>query len=180
MREYRKLITVPNILTFTRILCAIGLIFAEPMGTVFLVLYLACGVTDAVDGTIARITKTASDFGAKLDSVADLLFYSIMVLRLIPVLVDSVSGHIWFAIIAIVIIRIAAYLYVALKYHTMLSTHTYLNKLTGFTVFCLPFVIGTRLFGFYSILVCIIATIAAVYELVVGLGIKKDKDVREV
>lgn len=165
MKNYSKFITIPNIMTFIRIVCAIGLIFAEPVSTAFLTLYLICGVSDALDGFVARITNTASEFGAKLDSVADLSFYSIMVIRFFPMLLKSVSGNIWFVIILIVLVRVAIYLTFLLRHRTLVSTHTYLNKLTGFFVFCLPFVINTKVFSTYSVAVCIVATCATVYEL---------------
>lgn len=173
MKNYKRLITIPNMLTLIRIICAVGLIFTVPMSGAFLVLYLICGVTDAIDGTIARITNTASEFGAKLDSVADLMFYSVMVIRFFPILLESVSGLIWFVIILVVIVRVAIYFYFALRHHTLVSNHTYLNKLTGFTVFCLPFVVRTRTFGIYSVVVCIVAVMATAYELVVCFGSKK-------
>ena len=168
MNGKNKYMTIPNLLTLARIICAVGLIFTEAGGSAFLVFYLICGITDAVDGTVARLTGTASEFGAKLDSVADLLFYSIMVLRFFPVLLETVSGHIWFAIILIVLIRVGLYLGFALKHHALISNHTYLNKLTGALVFCLPFVVNTKGFGVYSVLVCIVAFSAAIYEWVIA------------
>ena len=169
----RKYITAPNILTLIRILCAIGLVFAEATGKAFLVLYLICGFTDAIDGTVARLTKTASEFGAKLDSVADLMFYSIMILKFFPILLKTVSGNVWIAVILIVLIRVGIYLGFALKYHALASSHTYLNKITGFVVFCLPFVVNTRIFDSYSAFVCIVAFSAAIYEWVITFGPKK-------
>ena len=175
MKKHEKYVTLPNFLTFLRIVCAIGLIFTESVGDLFFILYLVCGITDAVDGTIARLTGTASDFGAKFDSIADIMFYSIMILKFFPTLLETVSGHIWLAIILIVLIRVVTYLYFAIRYHTMVANHTYLNKITGFTVFCLPFVINTKFFDLYSIMVCLIATVAAVYELTICFGGKNVK-----
>lgn len=168
-----KYLNIPNILTAVRMACAIGLIFAEPVSAIFLTLYLICGLTDAVDGTIARLTGTASEFGAKFDSVADILFYSIMVLRFFPLLLKSISGHIWFVITLIVLIRVMIYLYFAIRYKTIISNHTYLNKLTGFAVFCLPFVIETNFLGEYSVIVSAVALVAVIYEL--ALCFKKSK-----
>ena len=37
----------------------------------FYFLYLLCGFTDMIDGTIARKTKSVTTFGSGLDSVAD-------------------------------------------------------------------------------------------------------------
>ena len=161
-------LTLPNFITSLRILGTLTLLGLEPMSASFFLVYTITGVTDVLDGFIARLTGCVSDFGAKLDSVADLLFYSIMVLRFFPVLLETVSGHIWFAIILIVLIRVGLYLGFALKHHALISNHTYLNKLTGALVFCLPFVVNTKGFGVYSVLVCIVAFSAAIYEWVIA------------
>ena len=53
-----------------------------PLGSVrFLAVYTIAGLTDVLDGWLARKTGTASPFGARLDSIADLLFYGILILR---------------------------------------------------------------------------------------------------
>ena len=41
-------------------------------------IYTFAGLTDVLDGWLARKTGRASEFGARLDSVADLLFYSVL------------------------------------------------------------------------------------------------------
>ena len=46
------------------------------------------GLTDALDGWLARKLRCESAFGAKLDSVADLLFYAVMIFRILPILVS--------------------------------------------------------------------------------------------
>ena len=40
---------------------------------------LFCGISDMIDGTIARKTKSISGLGARLDSVADSVFRGIVV-----------------------------------------------------------------------------------------------------
>ena len=73
-------------ITSVRIASSLFLLFL-PLGSVgFLVVYTLTGLTDVLDGWLARKTGTASDFGARLDSAADLLFYAILLLRLFPVL----------------------------------------------------------------------------------------------
>jgi cardiolipin synthase (CMP-forming) len=77
-------LTLPNFLTLLRIV-------AIPIFLVFLVsgnyapafiLFLAAGVTDTVDGAVARLTDSRSDLGAFLDPLADklLLLSSFIVL----------------------------------------------------------------------------------------------------
>lgn len=70
----KRFLSLPNILTSARIVCAALMPFFALPSTGFYVVYTFGGLTDAVDGTVARKLKLESEFGAKLDSVADLLF----------------------------------------------------------------------------------------------------------
>jgi cardiolipin synthase (CMP-forming) len=82
---------VPNSLTILRILLIpvfISLLVYERY-TSALVALLVAGVTDALDGTIARITNQRTELGAYLDPLADKLlltagFVTLAVLHLIP------------------------------------------------------------------------------------------------
>ena len=64
-----------NVITLMRIGLAISLLFIRKYSPLFLILYSICGFTDILDGYIARKTRTESKFGAKLDTIADLLFF---------------------------------------------------------------------------------------------------------
>lgn len=66
-----------NFITSLRIICSIALLFCPALSQVFYVLYIIAGVTDMIDGTVARKTNTVSEFGSRLDTVADffLLWY---------------------------------------------------------------------------------------------------------
>ena len=63
---------IANIITSCRIVSSIGMLFCPVLSARFWILYLFCGMTDMVDGTIARKTKAVSEFGARLDTVADI------------------------------------------------------------------------------------------------------------
>jgi cardiolipin synthase len=66
-------VTVPNVLTFLRLVAApvaIGFILAERL-EVALSLFVAASVTDAVDGFLARILRQQSRLGAFIDPLAD-------------------------------------------------------------------------------------------------------------
>ena len=65
-------LNVSDIITFFRIAGTIPLAVLKPLSAEFFCLYALTGVTDVLDGFIARKTKTAGDFGARLDSIADL------------------------------------------------------------------------------------------------------------
>lgn len=135
----------------------------------FLVVYTLAGLTDALDGWLARKTGTVSEFGARLDSVADLLFYGILLLRLFPVLRQALPVTIWYAVAVILLVRLTAYAVAAAKYHCFASLHTWLNKLTGGAVFLLPYALVLSSGIAYSWFVCILALAAAVEELVMHL-----------
>ena len=55
-----------NILTGFRILGSMLLLFIPVFSAVFYSVYLLCGFSDMIDGTVARMTGSASRFGEKL------------------------------------------------------------------------------------------------------------------
>jgi len=57
---------IANIITDSRIVFSIALLFFPPLSSAFFVLYAAAGLTDMIDGTVARKTNTVSDFGEDL------------------------------------------------------------------------------------------------------------------
>ena len=65
-------------------------------------MYLFCGFTDMIDGTIARKTKTVSEFGARIDTAADIVFVAICLVKILPLINLPVWLWIWIAIIAII------------------------------------------------------------------------------
>jgi len=44
-------------------------------------MYLLCGLTDMLDGAIARKNNIVSEFGAKLDTFADIVFVAICMIK---------------------------------------------------------------------------------------------------
>ena len=75
-----------NIITILRILCSIALLFCPVFSLVFYALYITAGVSDMLDGWVARRTHTTSELGAKLDTIADVVFVIVCLVRLLPVL----------------------------------------------------------------------------------------------
>jgi len=71
----KKIFTVPNIISFVRILLIPVFAWAYLRGHMLLALALVAvsGVSDKLDGTIARHTNQVSDLGKMLDPVADKL-----------------------------------------------------------------------------------------------------------
>lgn len=164
---------LPNCITAFRIAGAVLLIFTASFSPAFYAVYTLCGVSDVADGFIARKFKTESELGSKLDSVADLLFYAVMLFKLIPTFIERLTAGIWCAIFAVLALRLASYIVAAVKYRRFASLHTYMNKATGLAVFSVPYFI---LLPFYLPLcaaVCAVAGAASAEELIIHLSSKE-------
>lgn len=91
--------TIPNLLTVTRIMLTPGIVmaFVDKRIDIAWVLFAIAGFTDALDGTLARLLKQRSTFGAILDPLADktLLVTSFICLAI----VDWIPG--WLAVLVV-------------------------------------------------------------------------------
>lgn len=167
--EKKDVFTVSNGITLLRMLGTVALLFIEPLSALFFGVYIFTGITDVLDGWIARKTHTATALGAKLDSVADLLFYTVTVLRLMPILRQRLSVALWCAIGFAVLLRLSAYATAAVKYRRFASLHTALNKLSGGAVFLLPFVLLTSVALPLCWCICGVTLVASGQELGIHL-----------
>ena len=153
---------IANIITSCRILGSIGLLFCPVFSDRFYVLYLFCGLTDMMDGTIARKTGAVSTFGAKLDTAADFLFVIASFVKLVPVIRIPVWIWVWTAVIAVV--KLVNLVWGILGRKQISSLHTIANKATGLCLFLLPLTISFVDLRYTAPVVCVIATIAAIQE----------------
>jgi CDP-diacylglycerol--glycerol-3-phosphate 3-phosphatidyltransferase len=136
-----EVLNLANAVTSLRLIGAIILIFIEPLSAAFYVVYTICGLSDGIDGTIARKMGTSSEFGARLDSVSDIAFYLVMFIKLMPVLWTVMPEWIWHLVGVVLAVRLCAYGMAYLKYHMMAAIHTYMNKVTGALVFLIPYML---------------------------------------
>ena len=166
-KEWRA--NLPNCITLLRIAGTLCLLFTRPGSLAFYAVYTLAGLTDALDGWLGRRLGVSSDFGARLDSIADLLFYGVMLLRLCPLLWLLLPVQIWYAVGAAFLIRLTSYLLAAVKYRRFASLHTYLNKLTGGAVFLLPYLLTSPSMEAYCWTVCAAALTASLEELMIHL-----------
>lgn len=74
---------IPNLLSGIRLLAA-AMGFLPAAGGAFAALYLFCGLTDVLDGWLARRLHAESEVGARLDSAADACFTAAVLFRLWP------------------------------------------------------------------------------------------------
>ena len=93
---------IANILTSFRILGSVFLLFFPAFSVEFYCFYIICGFTDMIDGTIARKTNNTSEFGSKLDTVADIVFVTASLIKVLPTINIPWWLLIWGIIIAII------------------------------------------------------------------------------
>jgi len=163
---------IPNIITLCRIIGSMGLLLCPVFFPCFYGLYLFCGLTDMMDGTIARKTGTASTFGARLDTVADFLFAVVSFGKVLPVTRIPVWAWVWTAAIAAV--KLVNLIWGFLRRKQMPSLHTRMNKLAGLCLFLLPLTTALVELRYTAPVVCAVATLAALQE---GYCIAADRDV---
>lgn len=164
---------IPNIITSIRIIGAVLLLvtwpFTTPFSFLFYFIYTLCGFSDCVDGTVARLTDSCSETGTKLDSIADLIFYTVTLIIIFPALVEHLPKKIWYGVGAVIFVRLLAYLAAFLKYHCFASIHTWGNKLTGASLFMVPYIINQSFFTVVCTVICVIAGLASLEELIIHL-----------
>lgn len=159
-----------------RIVGAAALFFTEPFSVAFFAVYSFCGISDVVDGWIARSTNTISELGSKLDSAADLLFYASMLIKLLPSLIEWLPSIIWYFVAGEVVLRIVSYSFVAIKHRKFSSMHTYANKITGFLMFCVPYFVSLFDPVIYCSIVCAASAISSIEEFLIHVLVKDYSD----
>ena len=115
-----------------------------------------------IDGTIARKLGTESEFGSKLDTIADIIFVAAAAYKILPVMEIPKGIWIWIGVIALIkIINIISGFVVAKQF---VSVHTAANKITGLLVFLLPLTMAVVELRYSALVVCMVATFAAIQE----------------
>ena len=155
---------IANIVTGCRILGSIVLLFFPVFSVEFYIIYLFCGFSDMIDGTIARKTNSTGELGAKIDTAADLVFVMVSLIKILPTLNIPHWLWIWGVVIATIKIRNIIWGYVSKK--QFISLHTVMNKITGLLLFLLPLTLSFVDVKHSSVVVCSIATFAAIQEVV--------------
>jgi len=159
---------VANYISVSRIIMSIILFVTVTFSTSFYIIYIYCGLSDMLDGFIARKSKNESEIGAILDSVADIVFAIVAMIKILPML--NLTNGIFIWIVCIVFIKIVNVICSYIYYKEIVLPHTIPNKITGFILFIVPFIIVNTNPIIFEIIICSIATFAAVLE---GHYIKK-------
>ncbi len=153
---------IANIITGSRIVFSLPLLFLPLSSTWFYAFYLLCGFSDMIDGTVARRTNSVSDFGARLDTVSDFVFMTVALIIFVPHLHIPVWLWIWIGIIAMMKLWGAVGGFI--RTGKFAFPHTVLNKVTGLVLFLLPVTVIFIELTYTLPIVCIVATVAAIHE----------------
>jgi len=143
----------------------------SPLTAVFYIIYVGCVTSDIVDGWLARKMKVTSNFGAALDSAADLTLIVVMLFILIP----YVDFRLWMLLLIALVLAIRA---VALaigyaKYRTFTLLHTYSNKWSGLALAAFPLIFGFVNLSVAFSVVFAAACFAALEELLITIRSKE-------
>lgn len=160
-----------NLITVGRIILSALLLTVPAFSVRFGIIYLLAGFTDIIDGAVARKTNTVSNFGAKLDTVADFIFVAICFIKILPQIDTLVFLYVWIGMIAIVKL-INAIVYFAI-HKKLIAMHTVANKIAGALLFVFPLTIPFIDPALSGSIVCSAATFAAIQEgYLIGKNVK--------
>ena len=151
-----------NIVTGIRIVISAFLLFCPAFSPAFIALYTAAGASDMIDGAVARKTGTVSEVGARLDTIADIVFVAACLIKVIPVLDVPVWLYLWIAVIGCMKAANIAVGY--LRQKAFLSVHSVINKVTGGLLFVFPLTLKFIDLKYSAAVVCMVATAAAIHE----------------
>lgn len=133
MASEQKLLNIPNVLSGYRLL-ALPVIFYAMFSNndkLFIVLLSVNLITDILDGFIARRFNMQTEFGARLDSTADIGTYICAFSGMFYFHYDFIQEN---AVVFIVLITtyVTPYLISFIKFKRNPSLHLYSNKITGY------------------------------------------------
>lgn len=126
---------LPNALTALRLVAspALAVLALSGRGDLFLYVFLILEVTDWLDGRLAVLLDQQSEFGARLDSVADMVMYGLLLGGLLILEWQLLRAE-WFWIALVPTTYAASWGASMVKFGRMPSYHTRTAKATYFLV----------------------------------------------
>jgi len=151
---------IANLITLTRLIGSLFLISFNAYSKEFFVIYSYCGLSDILDGILARSMHLESELGSKLDSLADIVFFLVTLFKIGNRLFNQLPKVLIIIIVCLFIIRIL----LLIKSGKFFIEHTILNKVTGALLFLIPYILNTNYFIYYSTVVIILAIFSTIYD----------------
>jgi len=177
-----KLKHLPNTITLSRFVLVASLIFLTPLSMISIIVFTIAGVTDMVDGSIARNIKNAqSNLGAELDSMADMFMVVVSVFVIVPAM--GLWAAIWPAILLALSFKLMSAVPGLIKHRKVFFLHTLANKVLGLLLFMggiFYFIFGGQLvINLYFVFLIGAVFVATVEEMVIiSLLNNPNKDIR--
>ena len=151
-----------NAISIFRMAASIVLLLCPVFSTAFYACYIMAGLSDMLDGFVARKTDIVSKLGARLDTIADFVLVVVCLIKLLPVLRIPAWLYIWIGIIALIkVVNIISGFVVQKK---LVAVHSGMNKATGAMLFLMPLTIPAVGLKYSAVIVCAAATFAAIQE----------------
>jgi len=131
--EWSDLKTIPNMLSISRLILIPVLVVPfvmedESLGKIIsLVMFIIIGLTDKLDGVMARRLNQTSRLGAKLDAIADYVFYPMIALWLYRFARHVADGW-WYWIYLLMALFLVKTILGRIKFGSMPPVHTISGK----------------------------------------------------
>lgn len=154
---------LPNLLSVIRLCCCLLMVLLIDTIPLLLAVYICAGISDVLDGFLARRWHVTSSLGATLDSIGDTAF----TLTTMYIVMRMMHWPQWLIIwiIAICVIKSITAILGWYKYHSLAFLHTTLNKLAGIIVFVTPVLLLITNEVILTLVPCAVATLASLEEL---------------
>lgn len=148
--QKENIYNIPNLLSFYRIIAFpfilyLGLNRQENLFAIFLVINL---ITDVLDGFIARKFNMQTEFGARLDSIADIGTYILAITGIFIFKAIDFKPHL-FSFYIFIFMLFASFALSLLKFKQLPSLHLYSWKIGGYIQGAFFLILFTL--GFYPV-----------------------------
>lgn len=159
--------TISNYLTCYRFVSAPVILYFIFSGrsSLFMVFIILNLITDALDGFFARRLNQHTDFGARMDSIADKVTYALAIIGLFVFKMEEMQPYLG-SLLTFVGLGVIALIQSYIKFGKISSLHTYATKAGGYMQGIFFFVLFTH--GFVPVLYYIMITwaILSVLEMI--------------
>lgn len=167
------MLSIPDSITISRVVMSLILLAVTPFSIVFYVLYTLCGLSDIADGYTARMTGKVSKCGEILDSLADIVFFVVMLIIIIPFITWQIWILSWVIVIAVIRVLSLSVRYIKSRMFTPL--HSIMNKGSGVLLFAFLYLFRMMDPNILIFIICCFITVAAIDELIRIILTKPEK-----
>ncbi len=169
---------LPNILSAVRLILSVALFFLSGCKVVWFVLFIVCGITDILDGIIARVWNAVTPLGARLDSIADTVFFCAVAISLFIQI--PAKGIVYGFACVIIAVRLVNLFIGRLKFDRWGGIHTAGNKWAGVLFFVCAFfcMLTQEYIAIFTEIILAVTLLAALEEMMILLTAKEYEENR--